>query len=112
AYLTDDLWLRLAKQANAAAARLEAGIRALPGTSLVHPRGGNQLFAAWPRGGHLRAQAAGAQYYLWPMSQTLEGPAGEPVSARLVTNWSTGEAEIEAFLAAIAPDVAEGAAAS
>ena len=42
--------------------------------------------------------AAGAQYYLWPGNQSLEGPDDEPLSARLVCNWATGEADVAEFL--------------
>jgi threonine aldolase len=102
AYLKDDLWLKLAERANEAAARLSAGLAALPGASLLHPTEANAVFAAWPREGHRRAQEAGAQYYLWPMDQSLEGPGETPLAARLVCSWSTTDEEVDAFLALIA----------
>lgn len=98
AYLEDGLWLKLAERANAAAARLSAGIMEIPGAALVHPTEANAVFAAWPRAGHQRAQAAGAQYYFWPMDQALEGPADEPLSARLVCSWCTTEEDVDGFL--------------
>lgn len=98
AYLQDDLWLKLAARANEAATRLSQGILTVEGASLVHPTQANAVFAAWPRTGHRRAQEAGAQYYLWPMSQSLKGPGEVPVAARLVCSWSTTDAEIDAFL--------------
>lgn len=101
AYLTDDLWLRLARQANAAATRLSKGVAALPGASLTHPTEGNTVFAAWPRAGHRRAHEAGASYYFWPFDQSLEGPDDVALSARLVCSWSTTEAEVDQFLALI-----------
>jgi threonine aldolase len=101
AYLRDGLWLRLAARANAAAARLSSGIVTVPGATLVHPTEASAVFAAWPRAGHLRAQAAGARYYLWPGNQSLDGPADEPVAARLVCSWCTTDAEVDAFLSAL-----------
>ena len=101
AYLTDDLWLRLAGQANHAAARLSQGIAALPGARLVHPTEANAVFAAWPRAGHQRARDAGAAYYLWPMDQSMEGPGEEPLSARLVCSWCTPDDDIDRFLQTI-----------
>ncbi|MHC0053741.1 threonine aldolase family protein [Actibacterium sp. D379-3] len=101
AYLADDLWLKLATRANAAAARLSQGILAVPGASLMHPTQANAVFASWPRGGHRRAQAAGARYYLWPMNQSLEGPEDAPLSARLVCSWSTTEQDVDNFLTLI-----------
>ncbi|MBC7139062.1 MAG: low specificity L-threonine aldolase [Defluviimonas sp.] len=101
AYLAGDLWLRLAAQANAAAARLSAGLLTVPQASLVHPCEANAVFAAFPRAGHRRAQAAGAAYYLWPDDQSMEGPEGEALAARLVCSWSTTDAEVDGFVSLI-----------
>lgn len=101
AYLADDLWLRLAARANAAAQRLAEGFARLPGARLLHPVEANAVFAAWPRAGHRRAQEAGAQYYLWPGTQSLDGPAAEELSARLVCSWSSTDDEVDRFLALI-----------
>jgi threonine aldolase len=98
AYLEGGLWLRLAAQANAAAARLSAGIVAVPGAQLVHPTEANAVFAAFARAGHRRAQAGGAAYYLWPFDQSLEGPDDERLAARMVCSWSTTAADVDAFL--------------
>ncbi|MCH8466015.1 MAG: low specificity L-threonine aldolase [Roseinatronobacter sp.] len=99
AWLEDDLWLELAQGANAMAARLET---ALAGRAeLVFPRGGNMVFARWPRSQHQSLQAAGAQYYLWPDGQNMDGPEHEQISARLVCSWNTTEAHITEFLAAM-----------
>jgi threonine aldolase len=101
AYLTDGLWLQSARHANAMAARLSAGIKALPAAALVHPTEANMVFAHWPRAGHARAQAAGAVYNLVPPGQSLNGPPDQPLSARLVCNWCTTAAEVDAMLALI-----------
>ena len=98
AYLTDGLWLHLARQSNRMAARLSAGLAALPGGSLVHPTEGNIVFARLPRGLHRTAMAAGGHYYLWPFDQSLEGADDMALSARFVCSWATTEAEVEAFL--------------
>lgn len=98
AYLEDDLWLKLATRANAAAARLSQGILSLDVASLVHPTQANAVFAAWPRAGHRRAHDAGAAYYLWPGNQSLDGPDDTPLSARLVCSWCTTDADVDAFL--------------
>lgn len=108
-YLADDLWLALASQANARARQLSEGLAALPDARLVHPTEANAVFAAWSRAGHKAARAAGAQYYLWPGHQSLEGPDEEPLTARLVCNWSTTEAEVQGFLQALkTPEPASG----
>ncbi len=101
AYLADDLWLKLAAKANTAADRLAEGILKVPGASLMHPVEANAVFASWPRRGHRAAQAAGAKYYHWPFDQSLDGPDDEMISARLVCNWATTDAEIDEFIALI-----------
>ncbi|WP_420862792.1 threonine aldolase family protein [Algirhabdus cladophorae] len=98
AYVTDGLWMQLARQANDAAARLSAGILDIEGASLMHPTQGNTVFASWPRGGHKRAHDAGAAYYFWPMDQDLEGPEDELLSARLVCSWCTTSQDVDQFL--------------
>ncbi|MDP2737546.1 MAG: beta-eliminating lyase-related protein [Pseudorhodobacter sp.] len=95
AYLEDGLWLRLAAQANAMAARLASGLKALPGVSLTHPAEANIVFAQWPEGGHARLQAAGAVYYTVPAAPGRE-------AARLVCSWCTTTAEVDQFLSALA----------
>ncbi len=103
-WLEGNLWRDLARHANAMAARLEEGLAKVTGARLLHPRGGNMLFAEWPRAGHRAAREAGAAYYLWPFDQPLEGPADAPLSARLVASWSTTEAHVDRFLELIRGD--------
>jgi len=50
AYLEGDLWLRCARHANAMAARLAAGLAAVPGVSIVTPVQGNLMFVRFPGG--------------------------------------------------------------
>ncbi len=94
AYLTDDLWLRLATHANTMGARLAQGIDAIPDAHLTHPVQANMLFPEWPIGTHARAEAAGAAYYQMPAPEGREG-------ARLVASWNTTEAEVDGLLAAL-----------
>ncbi len=96
AFFADGLWLELAATANARAARLAAGLAALPGVTLLHPVEANIVFAAFPEAGHRALEAAGARYYRWPAEGCLH-PA-----ARLVCGWSTREAEIDRALAILA----------
>lgn len=94
AYLDGGLWLRLAAQANAMAARLADGLATVPGATLHHPVQANILFPEWPAGLHARAEAAGAAYYPFP------APPGRE-AARLVTSWSTTEADVDDFITAL-----------
>ena len=102
AYLSDDLWLRLARQANAMADRLAAGLRALPHVEILHPVDANMIFARFPRHLHRKLHDADAHYYFWPFDQSLEGPDNENLSCRLVCNWMTTEAEVDALLKIVA----------
>lgn len=95
AYLEDGLWLHLAADANAMAARLAAGLAALPGVTLTHAAQANIVFAEWPAGGHDRLRAAGAVYYPVPAAPGRE-------AARLVCSWCTTALEVDAFLTALA----------
>lgn len=98
AYLTDDLWLDLAKSSNDATARLTAGLKQMEGTSFLHEPEANIIFAGWPRSGHARLHAAGAQYYV--IEGALEGDdPDEILGARLVCDWSATDESIEKFLA-------------
>jgi threonine aldolase len=94
AYLTDDLWLRLATHANAMGARLAQGLATVPDVTLRHPVQANILFPEWPEGTHTRAAARGALY-----SPTPAAPGRE--AARLVASWSTTEADVDGLINAL-----------
>ncbi len=102
AYLADGLWLEMARIANARADVLAAGIAAAPGARVTQPVEANMVFATWPRARHRAVQAAGGRYYFWPDDRSLDGPDEEELSARLVCNWSTTDADVAAFVAALA----------
>ena len=89
AYLTDDLWMRLARRANAMGQRLAQGLRQRGAD--VPPSPANMMFPEWAAGHHARLEAAGAQYYRLPAPEGRE-------RARLVTSWCTTEAEVDRFL--------------
>jgi threonine aldolase len=97
AYLTDDLWLTMARAANDKLARLVAGLRGLKGCSIAWEPQANLVFATLPRATHQRAFAAGAQYYLWG-GEVSAGDPEEPLLARFVCDWSLPEAAIDQFL--------------
>lgn len=93
AYLEGDLWLDLARRANAGAARLAAGLREVDHASFLHPTEANMVFCTWNQAGHDRAIAAGAQYERFTL-----GPDAPRTSARLVCSWSTSGEDIDRFL--------------
>ena len=98
-YLTDDLWLKTARQANDNYARVAAGMRDLPGVEFIAEPQANMIFAKLPRATHQRLFDAGAYYYI--MEGTLEGDdPDEPLLARYVCDWSIGADGVDQFLAA------------
>ena len=94
AYLTDDLWLTLARHANAMGAALANGLTGIPGATLRHPVQANMLFPEWPEGTNARAFAKGAAYYGFPAPKGRE-------AARLVASWSTTSADVDNLIAAL-----------
>ena len=101
AYLTDGLWLRLARHANTLAQRLAAGLAAIAGVRLVHPVEANELFVELPERviGALLAQ--GFQFYRWLDEHST--------TIRLVTAFNTREADVAALIEAVRHQVAAGA---
>lgn len=100
AYLTDGLWLRLARAANAACERLAKGIAPVEGASLLSPADANMVFVVLPRAAHRSAIEAGAVYYPWPAAWSEDGPDDQPLSARLVCSWCTSDEEVAGLLEA------------
>ncbi len=91
ALLAGDLWLDNARDANRMAAMLRDGLIDRDGVSLLHPVEANELFVTLPKASADRLFAAGHVFYHWP---------NEGADAyRLVTSFSTTEAEVAQFLA-------------
>ncbi|MEM0950311.1 MAG: beta-eliminating lyase-related protein [Pseudomonadota bacterium] len=100
AYLSDGLWLDMARRANQAASRLADGLAGLGYARLHHPIEANMIFVSLPRGAHRRAIEAGANYFL-TLDDLAGGSDDDLVPARLVTNWATTDDEIDRFLATL-----------
>ena len=99
AYLADDLWLALARHANAMADRLAAGLAAV-GLVPVWPVEANEIFVALPPQVDARLKAAGAIYYPWTVNDG-SGSTHDGTFVRLVTSFATTLEEIERFLAIV-----------
>jgi threonine aldolase len=100
AYLNDDLWLKLARQANAMADRLAAGL-AVAGLAPVWPVEANEVFVVLPSRIDARLKAAGASYYPWT-TDALPNGITLPVDAalvRLVTSFATTTGDVDRFVA-------------
>ena len=100
AYLTNGLWLDLARRANAAAARLSQGLARARGVRLAWPTEANEVFVIAPKELASTWRAAGAKFYDWTSrsiapEQALR--AGETMM-RLVTSFETCERDVDALI--------------
>jgi len=87
--LKDGAWLRHAAHANACAARLEQGLRAIPGVQILFPRQANAVFARLDDRLISGLYARGWSFYDFIA-------AG---GCRLMCAWDTTAADVDAFLA-------------
>ena len=92
AYVTDDLWLKLARHANRLAARLGQGLAALPGCTLAAPVEANEVFVDLPRSVIDGLKAEGARFFGWPE------PWVDSTIIRLVARHDMAEAEVDHLL--------------
>jgi threonine aldolase len=98
AYLDGDLWLTLARHANAMADALAAGLTAA-GCAPVWPVEANEVFAPIPVAADRKLRAAGATYYPWPGEGLNIG--ADKVLVRLVTSFQTTRDDVDKFLAIV-----------
>ena len=87
--LENGVWLTNAVAANAAAARLEAGLAKISGVELIGKREANAVFARLDPALSSAARAKGWKFY------DFIGAGG----CRFMCSWATTDAEVEAFLA-------------
>ena len=95
-YLQDDLWRDMARSANAACARLAAGLKQ-NGAEMLHEPQANMIFARFPSRVHQKLQAAGAKYYVLD-GDVASGDGDALLAARLVCDWSMTDELINQFL--------------
>ncbi|MBZ4322061.1 threonine aldolase family protein [Streptomyces huiliensis] len=98
ALLAGDLWLRSASHANAMAARLAEGVRAVDGVEVLHPVESNAVFARLPREVSERLQKR-YRFYFW------DETAGD---VRWMCSFDTTEEDVDAFTALVKEEMARG----
>jgi threonine aldolase len=96
ALLAGDLWLRSARHANAMATRLAAAVSGIDGVTVVRPVQSNAVFATMPREVTERLQKR-FRFYTWNQA------TGE---VRWMCSFDTTEADVDAFAAAVAEEMA------
>ena len=100
AYLKDDLWIDLARRANASAARLLEGLKGCDAVTLPFAPEANMIFFKAERQFHQRLMGKGAVYYVED-GDVENGPAEGILTGRLVTDWSMTEDGVAAFTEAL-----------
>lgn len=103
AYLDGSLWLELAAHANAMADALRAGIARSTHARQAWDTRSNEIFAVIELATAERLRAEGATFYDWNPPHDMQGlmATGEGLY-RLVTSWSTEQADVDRFCALIA----------
>jgi threonine aldolase len=89
AYLDGGLWLRLARQANAAAQALAEGLEGIEGATLLHPVEANEVFVRLAPALAAGLYAAGFEFHRWPRTDDCY---------RLVTAFDTPMSAVEELL--------------
>jgi len=101
AYCANDLWLDLARHANAMADRLAAGLAAFGDIKPVWPVEANEVFVPLPAHVDERLKAQGAIYHPWRTNGLAAGtsmPEGATL-VRLVTSFATRAEGVDRFIA-------------
>lgn len=98
AYVADDLWLRLARQANDGATRIAARIEPLAGITLTAPVQANELFVDMAPAALSCLEEEGFLFY-------RRGPR----LARFVCRWDTSDGDVDALCGSIGRHVAAAA---
>lgn len=104
AFLDGGHWLELARHANAAASRLAAGLKAVPGVRVPFTPEANGVFPILPQRVEAALKAAGAVFYPWSDRSLPDGMAVGPdeVIVRLITSFATTNEDVDRFVAAAA----------
>ncbi|MCQ0988868.1 threonine aldolase family protein [Jiella marina] len=98
AYFEGGLWLDMAGHANRMADHLRAALDAGAGSRQAWETHSNEVFAVLSTDTAARLRAEGAEFYEWNAPHSMPDLVGEgEMLARLVTSWSTSEAEVERF---------------
>lgn len=100
-YLENGHWIDNARHANAAAARLAAGLAAIPGVRLPWPTQANEIFVVVPERTAAALAAEGIRAAPWASDCLPEGVEIAPDERflRFVTSFATETAEVDKVLA-------------
>jgi threonine aldolase len=99
AYFEDDLWLDMAKHANAMAARLAGHFRQSPAARLGWEPQANEVFPVLKTADAERLKAAGVVFYDWPMPHGRDPVADDETLCRFVASFATTTEDVDAVAA-------------
>lgn len=94
AYFENDLWLAMARHANATAQKLSEGLAAIDGCKVWYPVQANAVFASFTPTIEARLIAAGAVFYPW----VTPGDPAKGAMRRLLCSFATREEDVEGFI--------------
>lgn len=99
AYLDEDLWLDLARQANSMCDRLAQGLRQTPQVKIAWPSESNELFVVMSRQLAKQLQESDAHFYEWPLPMEMASQLDPSQGLyRFVTSFCTTTAEVDQFV--------------
>lgn len=99
AYFEDDLWLDLARHANAMADRLRQGLSQSNRARLAWETTSNEVFAVLPIESMKTAHEKGAKFYDWLEPKNMAEPVQEgEMLIRLVTSFATTTEDVDRFI--------------
>ncbi|TFF21991.1 low specificity L-threonine aldolase [Jiella endophytica] len=100
AYFEGGLWLDMAGHANRMAGLLREALDKSNAARQAWPTASNEVFAVLPKDLAARMREAGAVFYDWNAPHSMpELTSEDETLARLVTSWSTTQADVEGFAA-------------
>jgi threonine aldolase len=102
ALLSEELWLRNARHANAMARRLADGLEGLDDVEIAHPVEANALFARLPQPAIDRLLSE------WPYERPFYVWDERASEVRWMCSWDTTEDDVDRFTAAVADALARG----
>ncbi|WP_395026010.1 threonine aldolase family protein [Comamonas odontotermitis] len=99
AWLQDDHWLQLARQANASARSLADALVATQAARLAWPAEANEVFAILPRALHAQLVSHGVRCADWYDTSVPPGTAlaADEMVVRFVASWSSTSDEVQAL---------------
>jgi len=96
-YFENDLWLRLARQANDKAQQLSGQLAEIEGVKVWYPTQANEVFVSFPEGVVDKLRDQGATFYPW----VTPGDPADGTMQRLICSYATKDIEVKNLLSRV-----------